>query len=140
MIATRPQGPEATVELGFSNTYDAVARAERVDAVSPDSPAMQADLRAGDRIKAVEEKLELLKKAQESKDAGQMKSGLEELQKTVQEASVEMYTKAAQEHQAAEAAKAGAEPHDHEDKEHPKGKKGKVVDAEFESEDDGKKK
>ena len=54
MIAIRPNGPEATVELGFSNTYDAVARAERVDAVSPDSPAMKAGLLAGDRITAVD--------------------------------------------------------------------------------------
>jgi sigma-B regulation protein RsbU (phosphoserine phosphatase) len=54
MIAIRPQGPDATVELGFSNTYDEIARAERVDAVSPDSPATRAGLRAGDRIRAVD--------------------------------------------------------------------------------------
>ncbi len=54
MIAIRPQGPDATVELGFSNTYDPIGRAERVDAVSPDSPAMKAGLRAGDRIEAVD--------------------------------------------------------------------------------------
>jgi sigma-B regulation protein RsbU (phosphoserine phosphatase) len=54
MIAARPPGPEVAVELGFSNTYVASERAERVDGVASDSPAERAGLRTGDRITAVD--------------------------------------------------------------------------------------
>jgi molecular chaperone DnaK len=97
-----------------------------------------------DKLSTIKDGVEDLKKlmAESPRDAGKIKTKLDELNKIIQEASVEMYQKAsadyAQTHpdQGGAGGSAGASQDDEANKK--KGKE-KVVDAEFEVEDDKKK-
>ncbi|MBI4739825.1 molecular chaperone DnaK [Candidatus Woesearchaeota archaeon] len=93
-----------------------------------------------DKLSTIKDGVEDLKKLLEEKprDAQKIKVKLDELNRIVQEASTEMYQKAAAQYQQEHAEKGTKAEED--TAETPKKKKEKVVDAEYEVEDDKKKK
>lgn len=93
-----------------------------------------------DKLSTIKDGVDDLKKLMEEKpcDADKVKKKLDELNRIIQEASTEMYQKAAAQYKEEHSEKEPSAEGDGE--ENPKKKKEKVVDAEYEEEDDNKKK